>query len=389
MRLQLVSVSIFASILLALSLLTGTAPASTALPNKVGVEPILVSGTEILHLKTDEYSTDPAGTVTSRWKSEFWYDPSNGDARYEQKEADGSLSLREARHGLSDSVFYPRENHVETQTVVVDPTVPDPDLPGFLNNVRNQVLGYKSVVLDGLSPQPVRDGEDVVVDALGQPHESIVVERPYLGDDESDIIKAWLDAKDLLPLKEITYRHGELGGLVEVSRHLITYTLIERFPRSRLPTNFFVLEGPSVETTTNQVYFSPTTAKEFREFPVYWVGPSAGVLPLTGIYQDEVIETSSRLSSFTVFYGGKPDISGSLTIRQRGSSPRPEERNNRYQPGRSDPGTPISVGGRSAALYDYGDSILLELTIDGTFITIEGDDRQQVLLVAETLQRLN
>jgi hypothetical protein len=349
----------------------------------------LIGGTtDVTHIKTTEVSKDPAGAVVESWTSEFWIDPNTEDARYEQRDSDGTLHLREARSGLSDSVFYPDENHVETQTAVVDSTVDG--LPGFVHNVENQVYGYKNALLSKeIVPQPVRDGEDVITDNLGVQHKTVVVEVTYTsdGDGEIDLIRALLDAKDLLPLKETAYRYGELGGLVEVGTHYITYTLIETVPRSQLPQDFFVLSGSSVATVTHQRFMTPLTAKEFTEFGIYWVGPSAGTLPLDSIYQDERKDASGRLSQVSVIYGrSEGDMLGII----QGVPPTANETGNRGEPERTDPGEAVTVAGGTAALYDEGNgTVRLEFTIGGTFITIEGSSRDQVLQASQLLRKLN
>lgn len=344
----------------------------------------------MVHLETSELVKSPNGTVLEQWTSEFWFDPDTREARYEQRDADGTLHVQEAHSGLSDSVFYPEENHVETLTAPSDSAVEH--LPGFVDNVENQVYGYKNAILSQkLMPQPVRDGERIFRDHLGQVYEIVQVEVPYghEGDAEMDLIKAWLDVKTLLPLREVGYRYGELGGLVELDTHLIAYTLIEDIPRSQLPANFFALEGPSVQTVTNQRFMSALTATAFKEFDIYWLGPTGAGLPLNAIYHNESVSPSGRLSQIGVIYGSDEVPSEMLSIRQR-TPPTAEETGNRGEPGRTDPGEAVTVGGRRAALYEDGTGrVELELTIGATFITIGGKSRDQLLQSAQLLLKLN
>ena len=146
---------------------------------------------------------------------------------------------------------------------------------------------------------------------------------------------------------------------------------------------------------TSTVYraLTPNTARSFRAFDTYWLGPSFGGLPLFALSNDEAQRTTTHIDTVSVTYAN-PFVngvraSGQITLIERTplgptdiptpSAPTPA----------SESKQPVQVAGRSATLFRNGSVVRLELTIGGTFLTIHGTDVSQVLQAAGSLQKLN
>ncbi len=108
-------------------------------------------------------------------------------------------------------------------------------------------------------------------------------------------------------------------------------------------------------------------------------------------YVDSYAPGQASLESFSVVYAdpfipGKPRRADQLSLVQ---VPVSQHRAREGAPGVAAVGEPVQVNGRDATLYERGDGVDLELQLGTTVITIHGRDRQDVLQVASTLQRLN
>lgn len=343
--------------------------------------PAPIAGTDLLYVQTDHVYETPQGAAKHRRATEFWLDTTTGDARFHEKDLAGTYEVIYVRSGRTYTRYFPLEKRALTQ-IAADDRAP------FLTAVQDMMLGYKAKLAQG----EVRAAGRQAVDGKA----AVKVERRGLPAAVS-AVDAYLDEASGLPLREVGYRLSSAGQIEQVETHQLTHKRDERLPRSQVPANHFAVATPAGWASTTARYLTPATAASFRQYDLYWLGPSYGGLPLFGITHDEVVRPAgpppSRSSGVAVLYAhpfsdGRRQP-GDLSVVQ-GPPPSAETPVGRPRPPRPGNAEQVTVGGRQATLYSAGRGhVQVELTIGGTFITVHGAERGQVLQAAQSLRRLN
>jgi hypothetical protein len=362
----------FTLALVALMLLGGRTPGAIVGRGQSVVPDV---GPGVFHVKARHVWTTPQGEQKGVRENEFWYDPNTQDARYDQKSLTSDYHTIMRRNGRTYSTQYPRINMVSDETYT-DETAP------ILRSVQDKVLFYKAA-LDRGELRGI--GEEVVDGKLA----IVVWQQADL--EGIDVLRVSVDSVSGLPLKEIAYRNSLLGGVEEVEKQFITYTLVEHVDRSNLPADLF--SAPDAVHRVNQVYMTPTSAGNFAEFGIYWLGTSFNALPLATIDHTEYVNVDApgRISAVSASYAAPSIAPVGLHIRQQPSTGVTDEaRECGESPGSSGVAERVAVGDRQVVLCDFeGEGVQANLMIDGTFITLSGRHRQEVLQAVESLRKLN
>lgn len=370
-----ISLSWFVLVLGVLMLLGNRTPTMTA-SQATGPTP-LVEGDAVFHVKAKHVWTTPEGEQKEAREAEFWFDPVTQDARYDERSLTRRYHTVLRRKGLTFSIQFPLEGQVSTETFT------DANAP-MLQRAQENVLYYKAALARG----ELRPISTQVLD-----YEPADVVQRKVAFEGVDVLKAWINKGSGLAIKEIAYRQGQFGGLEEVEKHDITYTLIERVDRGEMPTDLFSV--PAAERRSSQESLTLPLARQYKEFDIYWVGPNFDAMPLSDINITASVngDQPGRVSTLHVIYaepilGEQSNTPKSLQIHQ--SSAASMGGSTIHCGNDLDAATGETVGGRRATLCNRGsEGIQLNWIVGGTFVTISGQDRQQVLKAAESLQKLN
>ncbi|MDP9379200.1 MAG: hypothetical protein M3Q29_03465 [Chloroflexota bacterium] len=332
----------------------------------------------VLHVRARHLYHAPNGALTEVRFSELWLDRVTGDARHEERSYDGDFHSLQTRRGLTRTTHLPLDRVVETHVAAVPEA-------SFLKAVEEKTLSYANDMLKGRL-QPVGSG------TLGGRRVNIVQRRVDGGEGGFDTVRAWVDAQSGLPLMEVAYRTWVWGLPLEVETELTEYELVEETGRAALPQGVFDPPAPPGAHISTHRYLTPDGAARLQDFPLYWLGPRHGRLPLFGISRDERNQPGGEVSVAIVYAhphdsGGEQPPRDEVSIVQR-LPLTSAERQSLAQSNRPAGGA-VVIQGRPATLFDYEASVQLELTLGDTFITLGGADRRQVLEAANKLRRLN
>lgn len=383
---QAISFGLFAAAMVVLMVATEVLPATAASDIQATGVRLDLTNPDLLHIQADHVWTSPQGAVTGRRQTEFWFDPAAGAARLVEQRGDPAASVVYIRSGRTYTTLFAGQKRSLTH-IAADDRAP------YLRTVENMVLGYKGALDQGqlrsLGEEAVQGGQAlrVQVTARGNPPS---ITAPAAGA-VMDVIEAYLDKANGLPLREVVYRQVA-GTQREVERHSITYRRVERLGRSTAPADLFSPTPPADWDRTITEDLTAASAAAFKEFDLYWLGPNFGGLPLFGTAHNQVVRANGRLSNVNVTYA-PPFINGQQAPGQLSIVQRPpltaEEIASRARRGAAATGEALTVGGRSATLYSAGAGrVQLELTIGNTFVTVNGADRAQVVQAAGALRRL-
>lgn len=331
-----------------------------------------VDGADVYHLKSKRASTAADGRRLGVRESEFWVDPATQDARHEVKNPDGTSQVVYLRKGLTFTMYFPQNNQVSRQTFTDENNA-------ALQTVQRQVLQYKDAVSRG---EAERVGTDLVE---GRPVE--IQERTMQSEGVELVVRAMVDEQTGLPLEITTYREG---GTEEVSTESISYQLTERVPRSQVPAAVFA--DPVAHDDSTRTYLTQDNARRFGEFGVYWPGPTWGDTPLDAIMVETILngDLPGRATTIELFYAGPSEDLGDLQISERPVSQAPPGCGG--APGlRAADSDQEMIGGRQVTLCDFANDGLVKahLVIDGTYIIVSGNTRDEVLRATESLEKLN
>jgi len=330
----------------------------------------------VLHLQATHVWYGPTGQEQRRAQSEFWLDPTNASARWDQRDASGKPNVSLVRNGLTVAHFL-----VPDKAVVLQ--VASDSSPKYLNAVHDQVLGFKTL----------KDAGQMQV--LGEePFAGVTTTkvRTTAALTTADSLEVNLEKQSGLPVRQIAFKTDSSGVSHTTETELIKYGVVEHIAHALLASNTFATAVPVGWNLSIYRALTPNTASAFRAFSVYWLGTSFGTLPLFSMSNDEAQRTTTHINTVAVTYaqpfgqGVRPP--GELTLIERpplGPADIPT------------PGVPVvadtppqrvTVAGQSAMLFN--DKVVrLEITIGGTFITIHGTDAAQVLQAASSLKKLN
>ncbi len=338
------------------------------------MSPLSASG--VFHVNDRHVWIEPGGEQTEVRENEFWFDPDTQDARYDQRSLTSDFDQVSIRRGRTYLTYIPRDDQLASWTVLEDGH-------RVLQLVRRYVLSYRDDLESG-QLKPI--GEGLVE---GKP--ALVVEQRVESEGRIDTIRTYVDKENGLPLRNVAYSTRPTGEREELQREIITYPLVERVARSSLPADLF--DAPQAQTASNQMYMTVKSARAFGEYGLYWAGPAYATLPLADIFRDKKVERGTvEDSSVTLVYApmanGKRIGGRDVQLVERAATPDIiRERRRCAEPQR---GEEVTVGGRQVLLCDNGrEGADLYVTIDGTFIHILANSRQEALLVGELLQKLN
>lgn len=201
------------------------------------------------------------------------------------------------------------------------------------------------------------------------------------------MMKTYVDKENGLPLEHVMYRAVEPGGIKEVERHHITYTLIEWVEPTALPTEVFSTPKAQAGTVGRDMTLEIT--RRFEKYGLYWTGPHLGSLQLARIHQSETFEGGLPGSnSVALIYTPDGKLTGDRDVQiiQKPSTGGLIEKSCFG----STPGDTIMVAGEPGTLCDLGEGgTELRVALNGTFVQIMGYTYEEMLLAAATLHKLN
>lgn len=319
--------------------------------------------------------TSPTGEQREVRDAEFWLDDATGRARYDQRSITGSYHKIARRNGRTFSIEDVRTDSVSSQTFA-DDTEP------LLSGVRGRVLHYRDAMASG----GLRGAG--VEEVAGQP--TVVVFEPARFEGV-DRLRVSVSKASGMPLQVVSYRGDVITGFQEVERESISYSVVERIDPALLPGDVFT--PPTVGKLSSHEYLTVQTAEQFRRFPVFWVGPQWGGMPVTSLFHSALDQDGVHSSSFHLVYahpGGAGGGTSEFQLVQRPASS-PSASEGCGQPGMAPvPSQSVTVRGVQAVLCETGaEGVSLQLTLDGTAVRIHASDRQAAVQAAEALRRLN
>lgn len=337
------------------------------------------------HIKATETVTDDqSGDVTTKY-IEFWYDPDTQRARYEESNANGNTAEIEVRNGLTYSTYWPQDDESYVMTAA-DSSAP------FLDEVKGELLKYQSKIQ--AEPRSV-------IGTQTYNDETVYVTRTGMNDEASSsqslngyTTEAYVSQDSGLPLKETLYQQSDIGGQTELGTIQYSYSLKAYIDPSQVPASVFTTDIPNTGYSERQTYLSPASASSFSPFTPYWLGSSYGSIPIFGIDYDQETDGTEQDNTLAVTYAfpyedGVQKSQQQITLTE--SLPLSSEAmaSDNSEPD-TEIGEPVVVNGHQATLYDHQtDDVTLELTIGGTYITISGYSRDQVLDAASKLHELS
>jgi hypothetical protein len=249
-------------------------------------------------------------------------------------------------------------------------------------NVASRLLRYKTAL--------ERGELEVLGEGEVRGRQAIQVRRQWLSGPVT--VTSWIDKETLLPLEE-TFSETNVGDQPTVIGTAIwTYTVLEKLSREQVPADVFALDVPPDANRVTTTYMSTTDTAGFRDFDIYYVGPSFNGLPIFAMSQVQATgpKYPEQLVSFDVTYAepftDTPRRPDQLSIIQM---PRAPDTPREVAPGVPATGEEVEVRGIPAVLYSTGTGMDLEIELGDTFIRIHGDNRAQVLGAADSLQKLN
>jgi hypothetical protein len=157
---------------------------------------------------------------------------------------------------------------------------------------------------------------------------------------------------------------------------------------------------PPLRTLDRDIELTTQEAREFKAFDIYYLGPAVLDWPLLALsefessYGADWSDTGIPTHAVDAFYGlpggpGQPDVSR-LSIRnwpdELVKAPWEEDP---PMPRPGGPGRQVTVAGVPGVIFETLGDATLWFQLGGTVITISGEDSQQVLSAAESLEKLN
>lgn len=340
----------------------------------------------IQHIKATEtmvYYKDGSTTSSTETRAvEFWYDPNTQRAQYEELDANGNVERIDVRNGLTDVTYNPQNDTTNIEVATSSDV-------SFLDEVRQEMLHYQ----DTIQSQPALTTMETTT---YNNENTYVLQGPTSPSSTSDgtTMQAYISQQTGLPLKEVLYQPNDTGGQTAVETAQYQYSTNAFIDPSQVPSDVFSTSFPSTGFTEKQTYMVSATASSFSGFTLYWLGPAYGDIPLFAIDQQQEASGADNHNSVDVTYA-YPFVNGTqksttqVSITQSPPLPAGTMIDSNSDEG-TDQGESVMVNGHQATLYDDpGDQVALTFTIGGTFITINGDSRDQVLDAASRLRKLS
>ncbi len=350
--------------------------AAPASPPPLPPDAAPLDGPGVLHIKARITSRSSiTGEVDGVQDQEFWFDPDTEDARYDEKDVGGVAELIEIRHGLTRITYLADMGQVEKQEFT------DPNEP-WLHNVRARMLWHRDAL---------RRGDlGTIGEVVAQGRPASMVQKTSIGEGQEALVqRLHIDKETGLVLERIGYKRNDSGELEEQGRGLITYSIIERVPRSSLPADLFASQGEQDGTIGRNLTLQD--AKGFGAYAVYWTGPESGGMPLARIHRSvKLTGGEARFDAVVVAYAPAENVGN------RDAGPEVEVISKRPDPeyakgfGERDCAERISAGGKQGVLCDGGKGgaqLLVEL--EGVHVQINAPNRELALQALGSLQKLN
>lgn len=315
---------------------------------------------------------------------EMWFDPRRGRARIEQRAEDGAL-LTAA--GVDGEVYWEYRD------------------AGYMEGGHQGDAGYLEIVrriapggawnwwisLNGsyvVFHPAVREGE---LEALLETRERVMngqraleVKVPFIGESGSveQVFTLYLDPLSGLPVDSVS----EWQPAIEVD-----------------PALFAVPKGlPPLRSTTKDIELTMSEATEFEGFDIYYLGSTALDWPLLGLFEIERSygadwsdpEEWPPTRYVGAVYGlrgglGQPEVSKVSINSWPDEFVKAPWEEDPPMPRPGSPGREVTAAGVRGILFEAPDETTLWLQLGATVISIRGEDSQQVLSAADSLQRLN
>lgn len=318
-------------------------------------------------------------------RGEMWFDPRRGRARIEQRAEDGAL-LTAA--GVDGEVYweYRDAGYMEGGGYRGD--------AGYLDIVRRTAPGGAWnwwISLNGsyvVFHPAVREGElKAVLDTterVKKRRKVLEVKVPFTGEggEVEQVLTVYLDPLSGLPVDSVS----EWRPAIEVD-----------------PALFAVPKGlPPLRSTTRDIELTMNEASQFEGFDIYYLGSTALDWPLLGLFEVErsygADWSDPQEWPPTRYVGAVYGLRGGLgqpEISKVSINSWPDEfvkapwEEDPPMPRPGSPGRQVTVAGVPGTLFEAPEETMLWFQLGGTVISIGGEDSQQVLSAAESLEKLN
>jgi hypothetical protein len=325
---------------------------------------------------TDDFWPEQQGVLHVRLedgdemvREEMWFDPRRGRGYLETRTLDGAL--REAS-GVDGGVMWEYDAGTGNWDIVEHK--PEQAWHLWIANKGARFVGYHAALRAGVF-------ESKAVTRDGQP--ALEIKVPFMDEDGAvEVFDYYLDPDSELPL----------GSKSE-------WLPVEAVD----PALFAPPEGlPPLRTTTRDIQMTENEARQFEAFDIYYAGPrflDHSLLVLREVHRVYGADWSddplfTPLHRVEAYYGdpGAPqaEYRPALTISSQPDhliqAPWEEDP---PMPRPGSPGRQVTVAGVPGVIFETPGDAILWFQLGGTVISISGENPQQVLAAAESLEKLN
>jgi hypothetical protein len=341
-------------------------------------------GVLVVLLPDDEMA--PGGTVDPQARDSIWFDPRRGRAYIEIRALDGGL--REAA-GVDGGVYwkYRDVGYFTTGEYrgdagyldIVRRTAPGDAWNRWMSVDGGWHVGYHPAVREG-ELKALLDTTEIVMNG----REVLEVKVPFIGEsgDVEEVFTIYLDPLSGMP-----------------ADYVIEWLPVEAVD----PALFAVPEDlPPIRTLNRDIELTVQEAREFKAFDVYYLGQSVNgqsLLLLTEferVYGADWSDPSDWPPTHYVraVYGA-PGVPGAEYTPALSITSDPDHliqapwEEDPPMPRPGGPGRQVTVAGVPGVIFETPGDATLWFQLGGTVITISGEDSQQVLSAAESLEKLN
>lgn len=335
--------------------------------------PVTAAAEDTMHVKVTIRPV--GGSAASQQVHEFWIVSPTLKTRYVISQAGATNpSIVMVRDGTALTVYDWQTGQLTTSTARSSTDA--------MLDIANRFLAYKTS-LDAGALTILETGT-----VQGLPAVRVQMEYPH--DAKTLRLSVWLREDNKLPLSEITF-DITTGTPIQIGVVNFIYDVVEYIDSTQLPAGFFTVAAPAAATPSlySDQYMTLVQAQAFSEFTVYWLDDPFGGLPVNAFQLSSATSPSGAASpQFSIYYSRSfsEDLAtpvGSIQIVQIPLS--------LYQTTEIS-GTTVQikntyVGPLSGTLYV--DTLMLEIPIGATHVTIYGRSQQELLDAAAALRQLN
>lgn len=195
----------------------------------------------VLHIRANHTWLTPRNKQYASLQTELWLDPGNGDARYIETEPETRARTIHVRKGNLYILLAPPENEITTRSLL---DASDP----YAGPPQDQLFKYKPLLDRGpiMGARRVRfEGRKALMFVTGTYRYGLYVTH------------VWIDRNTGMLLQEVNHWVNIDNEPVEIGRHHVKYTLIERVSRQKLPEGTFTLIQSRAQSTGGSQPGSP------------------------------------------------------------------------------------------------------------------------------------